>query len=451
MGEDWEKLAGEEGEEVPTGRFKRIFKLGKMGTKVGAATVGSTLMGMFRRDPDDKKKYLDDAYEKNAHRVVEVLGELKGASLKIGQLLSADPELLPGNFSDGLASLQRDVPPMTYNTVKQQIEEAFGRPIESVFEYFDPDTIGSASIGQVHRARLESGEDVAVKIQYPGVLESLESDLKTLKQLLVYGRIAVDKERLEEYFDEVHRIVLEEADYVSEAENMGRLHPLLEEREGITSPRPFPEWTRPTVLVMEYMEGDKLDDVLAAMDDGTRRREILERWVTNYAWMFHQANLLHADPHPGNFLLDDQGQLVMLDFGCVKDVDPDFADGILDVLVGYWTGDTQQALESYLRIGYGTEGTESVDLDLLDAYHDIILAPFARNEVFDFSDWKPAKEGRDFMVRHPSFWKMPPPSEGLAFFRVLSGIKGLLYKLDARINVYESALEIAVERGRYSP
>ncbi len=447
MSEDWEELAGEKGEEVPTGRLRRFVKLGSMGAKVTASTVTGKLTGLLKRDPDKSAEHFEKLYEKNAHRVVDVLGELKGASLKIGQLLSADPELLPDDFSQGLTSLQRDVPPMRYSTVKTQIEEAFDRPIETVFEYFSDEPIGSASIGQVHRARLESGAEVAVKVQYPGVVDSLDSDLKTLRQFLVYGKVAIDGDRMDEYFEEVRRIVLEEADYESEAENLARLHPVLAERDGFTSPKPYPEWTRPTVLVMEYMEGEKLDDALAAMEDDSRRMELLERWVNNYAWMFHEAHLLHADPHPGNFLLDEDDQIVMLDFGCVKDVDPEFADGILEALVAYWAGDSARALEAYQRVGYGVDEADDIDLDLLAKYHDIILACFARNEPFDFGDWRPALEGKKFMLRHPSFLKLTPPSEGLAFFRVLSGIKGLLYKMDAKINVYRGAVEIAERRG----
>ncbi len=448
MSEDWEELAGEKGERVPTSRLGRMFKLGSLSARVTASTMAGKVAGVFKRDPDAAADHFERLYAKNAHRVVDVLGELKGASLKVGQLLSADPELLPDEFSQGLTALQKDVPPMTYNTVKAQLEEAFDRPMEMVFDYFDDEPIGSASIGQVHRARLQSGEDVAVKVQYPGVVDSLESDLKTLKNFLVYGKVAIDGQRMDEYFEEVRRIVLEEADYESEAENMARLRSVLAEREGVTAPKPYVEWTRPTVLVMEYMEGTKFDDALEEMEDHDRRDEILERWVVNYAWMFHEAHLLHADPHPGNFLLDEDGQIVVLDFGCVKEVSPDFADGILDVLVAYWAGDMERVLEAYRRAGYGIDGTEEIDLDLLAEYQDIILACFARNEPFDFGSWQPAMEGKKFMLRHPSFWKLPPPSEGLAFFRVLSGIKGLLYKLDAKINVYRGAREIAERRGR---
>jgi predicted unusual protein kinase regulating ubiquinone biosynthesis (AarF/ABC1/UbiB family) len=450
MADDWEKLAGEEGEEVPSGRFGRMFKLGTMGARVGASSIASKLKNVLTPgDAEKKDEDLRKAYAKQAEHMAEVFGELKGASMKIGQLLSADPELLPPEFSDGLASLQRDAPPMTYNTVKKQVEDGLGRPIETVFAKFDPEPVGSASIGQVHRATLESGEDVAVKIQYPGVRDSLESDLKSLKSMLIYGRAFIDRERLETYFEEIKDILRKESDYVQEADNLERFGELMADREGLRTPKPYKQWCSESVLVMEYVDGEKLDHKLERMGDGPERRDLLYRWVSTYSWMFHELMELHADPHPGNFLLDDDNNLVMLDFGCVQSIDEELADGVLEVLDACWDNDMERAVETYARIGFGTEGPEdaSIDHELLAQYHDIILAPFMRDEVFDFSDWKPAWEGKKFVMRHPSFLKLVPPANALLYMRVLSGIKGLLFKLDAKLNVYNMAVETAERRG----
>ena len=450
MGDDWEELAGEEGEEVPSNRFGRMFKLGKMGARVGASSLASRLKNFLPGDRDQRDADLSEAYSKNAEYMAKVFGELKGASMKVGQLLSADPELLPPEFSEQLASLQRDAPPMTYNTVRQQIEDGLGRPIESVFEHFDPDPVGSASIGQVHKARLDGGREVAIKVQYPGVVESLESDLKSLKSMLVYGRAVVDRERLEEYFEEIREVLLLEADYVNEAENLERFHEILEDRDDLRAPKPYHQWTSKSVLVMEYIAGEKLDDALGRMEPGDdRRQELLERWVGTYVWMFHELFTLHADPHPGNFLLEDDGTLAMLDFGCVKDFDPDFADGILEVLDCCWRDDQEGAIDVYERLGFGNDNAMygDIDPDLLWEYHQIVLGPFLHDEPFEFGGWSPAMDGKKFMLKHPSFFQLVPPADALLYFRVLSGIKGLLNKLDARINLFPLAVETARRRG----
>ena len=450
MSDDWEELAGEQGEDVPTGKWSRAWKLGKMGAKVGASSLMSKVGNALRPgDESRREEAVKKAFEKNAARAAEVLGELKGASMKIGQLLSADPELLPDEFSDVLTSLQRDAPPMTYQTVQRQIEEAYDRPLETVFEYFDDEPVGSASLGQVHRARLDDGTDVAVKVQYPGVADALDSDLKSLKSALVYARIAIDKERLDAYLAQIREILQDELDYENEAQNLHRFQDILADRDGVIAPEPIEEWTRKTVLVMEYMEGEKLDDVLFEMDDESRRTEILKRWVSLFSWMFHEQMELHADPHPGNFLLGDDDTLVLLDFGSVKQFEPQFPDGFLNILDACWQDDRQRAVEAMLDAGFGADGTtaDDLDADLLAEYNEIVLAPFMHDEPFDFGDWQPAMEGKKFMLRHPSFFRLTPPPDALPYFRVLSGIKGLLSKLDARINVTPMAVETARRRG----
>lgn len=451
MSEDWEKLAGEKGERVPTGRFKRAWKLGSMGAKVTASSlmskVGTTLMPGGK---EKKEEAMRRSLEKNAERAVEALGQLKGASMKIGQLLSADPEMLPEGFAEGLTSLQRDAPPMTYVTVRDQIEKALDRPLEAVFSYFDPEPLGAASLGQVHRARLDTGEDVAVKVQYPGVSEAFESDLKTLKGFMIYARAVMDKERVEAYLAEIRKIMEGELDYRLEAENLERFQEIFADREGVRSPKPFMEWSRSTVLVMELMEGEKLDVALSEIEDEERRNQILKRWVALFSWMFHEQFELHADPHPGNFLLTEKDELIVLDFGCVKKYEPAFPDAFLDALDAVWQDDRERAVEAFLELGFGRGSIkrEDIDADLLAEYNQIILAPFLREEPFDFGSWSPAKDGKMFMLRHPSFFRLTPPPEAISYMRVLSGIKGLLAKNGAKIEVARMAVETSRRRGR---
>jgi predicted unusual protein kinase regulating ubiquinone biosynthesis (AarF/ABC1/UbiB family) len=451
MGEDWSKLGGESGEEIPTSRFKRALSMGTMGARVTASTLAGKIGSMVLPASKEKRdEMLRAAYVKNAQTVVETLGKLKGASLKLGQLVSADPELIPAEFAEVMSSLQRSAPPMTYETVVAQIEKAYDRPMETLFSYFDPDPVGAASIGQVHRARLEDGQEVAVKVQYPRVAESLDSDLKTLRSMLNYGRAVIEKQRLNAYLEEVRNVVMTEADYRIEAENLARFYELMAERPGVRTPRPMLELARETVVVMEFMEGRPLEEALREMEDLERRDAILLRWVELFSWMFHEVHELHADPHPGNFLLDENDELVMLDFGCIKRFDPAFTDGFLDVLDASWQGDHARALQGYMALGFGTRGNEDARVDpaLMGEYNQIVLAPFMTDEVFEFASWSPAKDAKMFMLRHPSMFALTPPSDALPYFRVLSGIKGLLAKLDARLSVKQMAVETARRRGR---
>ena len=447
MAEDWEKLAGEQGERVPSSRFGRMFALGKMSAKVSASMLAHKASNLLSGKLGDEQA-IQDAYRDSAAHIVEALGKLKGASMKVGQLLSADPELVPEGFGDHLASLQNAAPPMTYRTVKQQIEDAFDRPIELVFRHFDPEPIGAASIGQVHRATLESGEEVAVKIQYPGVIEALESDLKSVSGMLAYGRAMVERERLDAYMHEIRETILQEADYEEEGRKLIHFHEIFQHREGLRAPTSYPAWTRPNVLVMEYIEGEKFDTALLAMS-GAEREPYLKRWVETYTWMFHELFELHADPHPGNFLLEEDGTMAVLDFGSVKRFEPRFTDGMLELIDTCWRQDQERAKRLYMELGFGNAGLDwaRIEPQLLADYHDIVLKPFLRDEPFEFASWTPAKESREFMLSHPAFLKLVPPAEALPYFRMLSGVKGLLVRMDARLNVYELAYRTAKTRG----
>lgn len=447
---DWEKLAGEKGERVSSSKFQRVFKLGSVGAGVAASSFASKLKNIVTGSGADDAE-LSEAYRKNADKMALVLGQLKGASMKVGQMLSADPEALPPEFVESLESLQRDAPPMTYNTVKEVIETALDRPLDVVFKTFDPEPVGAASIGQVHRATLDTGEDVAIKVQYPGVAEALESDLDTLKNMLVWGRPFIAKEKLDRYFEEIREVLMTEADYLQEAENLERFNEHLADRDDIVVPKPYLEHTRPNVLVMEYMEGEKLDVALETMEPA-ERDEMLYRWLALFVWMFHELNELHADPHPGNFLLRDDGKLALLDFGCVKHFEPRFADGMMEIVTTTWTDEPERALEIYEELGFGDKRLDisKIDPQLLADYHNIVLAPFVQPGDFAFGGWQPGIEGRNFMLSHPSMMQLTPPPHMLMYFRLLSGIKGLLGKFDAKIDIKPLARETAERRGLVS-
>jgi predicted unusual protein kinase regulating ubiquinone biosynthesis (AarF/ABC1/UbiB family) len=450
MGTDWEKLAGEKGETIPSGRFDRLFRVGKLGASIGAGTalrkVGS-VFGFGKKDEGGEDRMLVEQAEK----VAKVLGEMKGAAMKVGQMLSADPDLLPPEFTARLTSLQSSAPPMTFRMVKEVLEEAYGQPLEAVFSEFTPEPIGSASIGQVHRGRLKSGEAVAVKVQYPGIDKTLKSDLDNLASVMAMSRVVIEKAKIQAYLQEIGRAILDESNYLAEAANLTRFGEILASRPGVRSPRPYDAWTRPNVLVMELIVGTKLDVALEALaDQPEQKNAILERFVATYSWLLHDRQVLHADPHPGNFLLTPDGDMVMLDFGCIKECDERFADGILDIMDACWQGDDRRAAGLYRELGFGREsqGDELFHPEKLRQYHEIGLEPFLRDEAFAFENWDMRRRLQRYIMEWPTFIKLTPPAEGLLVFRVLGGIKGLLTKVGGTLNVHRMAVETARRRGR---
>jgi len=401
----------------------------------------------LRRRKDTDLEAMAEAALANAHRIADVMGEMKGAAMKVGQMLSADPELLDPEFAERLTVLQREAPPMDFATVAEQIERWFDRPIDAVFHTFDPEPLGAASIGQVHRARLFDGRDVAVKVQYPGIADSIESDLRNLGSLLKVGRVFVEKERADAFIVEARDAILAEADYRIEGRNLKRFGAMLADRPGIRVPEPVDELIAEQVLVMGFCPGEKLDDAINAVADPAERDALAHRFVSLFVHLFHEQFTLHADPHPGNFLLSPEGDIVLLDFGCVKDFEPELADDVLRMLVAFWDDDMPR-LESLLRkVGFGREGMDWPDHALLSEYLNMVLEPIAHDGPFRFADFEVAARIRAFVRRNLSFLKMVPPPELLLYFRVLGGMKGLLTRMDVAVDLRTIATDVCIRRG----
>jgi len=443
VAKDWEKLGGEKGQRVETGRFGRAMRLGRLASRV----AGSALKAGVSRATGGEGDMLALAATKNARQIVDALGEMKGAAMKVGQLLSADPDLVAPEFADQLTALQQAAPPMKFATVTQVVEDALDQPISEVFRYFDPEPIGAASIGQVHRATLFDGRCVAVKVQYPGIKASLDSDLRNLGAVLKLGRVFMTKERADAFVTEAREAILGEADYHQEGQNLERFHALLADQEGIRIPAPVLEFTRETVLVMEFIEGQKLDDALLAIDDRAERSRILQRFVGLFVHMFHDLFVLHGDPHPGNFLLTPDHEVVLLDWGCVREFRPEITDGVYQMLIAFWNDDMAELSRLLQHFEFGREGGRMPTEDVLREYHRMILEPVAKNASFDYSQWTVHGRARAFVLRNPDMLRLVPPAELLLYFRVLTGMKGLVTRVGADVNLRALAEDGCRRRG----
>ncbi|MEE2786481.1 MAG: AarF/ABC1/UbiB kinase family protein [Myxococcota bacterium] len=445
MARDWKSLGGDRGRKVETGRLGRALKLGGLATKVS----GSFLKRQIKRiggQSDDLEGMAGAALD-NARQIVEVMGEMKGAAMKVGQLLSTDPDILDPEFAQRLKTLQNSAPPMDFETLSAQVEAALDQPIEAVFKFFDPEPIGSASIGQVHRAQLFDGREVAVKIQYPGIAGSIESDVRNLGSLLKLGRVFISKERADQFVEEARDAILAEADYTQEARNLERFRAHFKDFEGVRIPEPVLAYTRPNLLVMEFIEGQPFDVGVNALPDPHLRNELADRFLRVFVYMFHDLHELHADPHPGNFLLDQDQNIVLLDFGCIRTFDPFYSDGVLRILRAFWDDDMVELSRIYRELKFGTETMTYPSHDVLRAYHNLILAPMKHHGPFRFADFKVHSEARAFVRKHMSILKLVPPRELLLYLRVVAGMKGMMTRIDAEVHVREGAEEVCERRG----
>ncbi len=307
---------------VPTGWLQRGAKMAGQ-TGLSAARFVGTRARSFAA-PDRAQEFLDGFHQQTAKQLVEMLGEMKGAAMKVGQLASFYEFSAPGEYlatyRDALTMLQNSAPPMDPEASRLVIKEEFGRPADEVFAVFEDEPIASASIGQVHRATLHSGEEVAVKVQYPGVDEAVRSDLKNVGAMTKISVAIAPNLDPKEVAAEVRDRVLEELDYRREASNQARFAELWRDHPFVVIPRVYRDHCRTRVITQEFVAGKPF---LSALDWSQERRnqlgEILYRF---FFGSFNRFLLFSADPHPGNYLLLPRGKVAFLDFGLVRAIDP---------------------------------------------------------------------------------------------------------------------------------
>ncbi len=256
-----------------------------------------------------------ELHEANAAEVYQTFSQLKGGPLKLAQILSIDKNILPAAYLKQFAQAQYSAPPLSYPLVVRTFQREFRKTPTELFETFGRQAASGASIGQVHRAA-RGGHQFAVKVQYPGVAESLKNDLRVIKPIAL--RVLGLRERdVAEYFAEVQTRLLEETDYALELERSMKLGRACAHLAGVRFPIYYPDLSSARILTMDWIDGVPLDRFADGPADQAARDRIGQALWDFYAYQIHTLHLFHADPHPGNFLVCD-GDLWVLDFGCTK-------------------------------------------------------------------------------------------------------------------------------------
>jgi predicted unusual protein kinase regulating ubiquinone biosynthesis (AarF/ABC1/UbiB family) len=306
-------------DRINRSRFRRAAQM--TGAAAGVAAREATARAMRRSGDDSRKAAASRQQLKSAQALVKVLGSMRGAAMKVGQTLSAVdlglvPEEIRPQFQEILAALQQDAKPVSFRAIQKVIEEDLGEPLKEAFADFDPEPIAAASIGQVHRAQLHDGRDVAVKVQYPGISEAIQADMQNLRLGLKLLNVIAPGIDTGAIAQEIRERITQELDYELEAQNhraMARAyrgHPFIVVPDVVTS------LCRERVLVSELIVGKRFGEVLNfAAAERSRLGEVLVRFYINGPL---RHRLLNGDPHPGNSLFLDDGRVAFLDFGFFK-------------------------------------------------------------------------------------------------------------------------------------
>ena len=341
-------------DEIPTGRLRRAAKTTGA---LGPSTVRllSTIAGNVARDPERANEMLERRHEQLAEQAVEVLANLRGGAMKIGQLASfLDLDFIPPEFRDvyqeKLATLRDSAPPMDWKKVRRVLESEWGEKPESIFESFDEEAAAAASIGQVHRAVMPDGRRVAVKVQYPEIADALEADLGTASILVNMARAIVPGMDPQEIAAELRERVLEELDYELEASNQRAFARAYRGHPFIHVPGVVGELSRRRVFVSDWVDGMPFTAVKELPDEERQRfGEIVYRF---YFGSMHYLGRFNVDAHPGNYMLMDDGRVAFIDFGSVKEVDPNRLRVGLQLMVAAGERDAERAADLLVELGY---------------------------------------------------------------------------------------------------
>jgi predicted unusual protein kinase regulating ubiquinone biosynthesis (AarF/ABC1/UbiB family) len=370
--------------ELPTSAARRFLKLGSLAGRVGASVATSQALDLVRSGPS-KKLHQTENLVRNALRIVETLGEMKGAAMKVGQMLSLHVGLLPPEVAEVLRSLQKEAPRVPAEVMEFEVRGALD-DFDEIFESFDFEAFAAASIGQVHRGRLRDGREVAVKVQYPLIDEIVKADLKNLKTLMRRLFALFTDADFEPIWTELKNVLLEEIDYLHEADNIRRMTELHAEIPEIVIPRVIDEATTRNVLTMEFVGGIPPSEACS----GRYPDELRDRWgvVLSEFQMrgIIEHRLVHADPNMANFAFLDDGRVVVYDFGCVKRVPPDLARAYADAFTAVIEGRVADLPAIFASIGLAMQDGSLIDVELIDPYIEVIAEVFRASPPYTFGE-----------------------------------------------------------------
>ncbi|MDO1500368.1 AarF/ABC1/UbiB kinase family protein [Winogradskyella maritima] len=370
-------------DSIPISKISRATKLVTTGAKVGVNYLKYYGDKMVNSKEDAKERL----NENNAEDIYDSLKQLKGSALKVAQMLSMEKSILPQAYVEKFSLSQFSVPPLSPPLVIKTFKKYFGKHPEELYDTFNATSVNAASIGQVHTAQ-KDGRKFAVKIQYPGVAESIASDLALVKPIAI-KMFNIKGKDSDKYFKEVENKLTEETNYVLELQQSQEIADACKHIPNLRFPDYYPEYSSERILTMDYMEGEHLSEFVAHNTNQEVSNRLGQALWDFYMFQIHNLRKVHADPHPGNFLISKEGELIVLDFGCMKTIPEDF-------YIPYFELATKESLENpafftkklfQLEILKPEDSKEEADF-FSAMFHELLslfTQPF-HSETFDFSD-----------------------------------------------------------------
>lgn len=367
---------------IPTSKIERATKLVQTGAKVGV-----NYLKYYGEKIVNSDLTRDKLNEDNAEDIYDGLKSLKGSALKVAQMLSMDKSFLPQAYVEKFSLSQFSVPPLSAPLVLKTFKNNFGKTPNEIFDEFNANSLNAASIGQVHVA-VKNGKKLAVKIQYPGVANSISSDLSMVKPIAI-RMFNLQGQDSDKYFKEVEDKLIEETNYTLELKQSQEVVAACEKIKNLVFPKYYPEFSTEKIITMDWMTGKHLSEFTKVNSNKAVANKVGQALWDFYMYQIHILKKVHADPHPGNFLVNDNNELVALDFGCMKQIPMDFYTPYFELIDKKVINDPKIFNAKLFELEIlRTDDSKQEVAYFTDMFHDLLslfTKPF-QAKTFDFSD-----------------------------------------------------------------
>ena len=400
--------------------------------------ITSQVGGIVTRIGANKYLGLNTDHKKNAHNLQEKFGQAKGPFMKIAQLLAMIPDAIPREYANQLMKLQTNAPPMGEYFVRRRMKNELGENWKKKFINFNETSSFAASFGQVHKAKLNNGQLVACKIQYPDMLSTVKADLVQLKVVLNLFEKFNKVIKTSKIHSEIKERLFEEIDYIKEAQNINIFNRIFKNDTKINIPNIFSKYTTSKLITMSWLDGRSIHHLFTSSNN-----KLKEKVATNIfnAWYkpFYSFAIIHGDPHFGNYSFTKNGNINLFDFGCIRIFPVNFVKAVIDLYYALERKDIDLAVEAYKTWGFKKINKELIKI--LNLWASYIYGPLLENKRrFIQGD---GKKGYGFAIANKVYKKLKqiggvePPKEFVFIDRAAIGMGSLFMKLNVRLNWYE--------------
>ncbi|MFV5382776.1 ABC1 kinase family protein [Acinetobacter towneri] len=422
---------------------RRFMKLASMTASIATKTVSNSIKNLTA-DEEQKNAARSQLFQDIGIQIADTLGEMKGAVMKVGQIASQYKDIFPPEVAKAISKLQRQAPAMPFAEIKAQVEKELGKPLDKIFKHFDETPFAAASIGQVHKAILPNGEQVVVKVQYPGVDEACESDLKQVRLALrLMGVLKIDRKLQDRLFQEIQESLDNELNYQIEAQNLEvarTFHAVLDDK--IIIPQVFKDYSSRHILTLSLEQGENIET--ASTWSQRTRNTLGRRLLRAMGQEIFYLKRFHCDPHPGNFAFRQDGSVVIYDYGGVKTLSNDVVHHFRQLIHAARAQDIAE-IEQHLDALQAISALGKFPEDLYLQWLEVLMRPLTTH--YDFAENSAHHDGVELVKSSLKYWDVFKPSpDTLMVNRTVSGHYWNLIHLKVHDNLNDIFEELVPPR-----